>query len=97
MNSLNNKNCGVRNSTIFMLVQFKKKHPEENFKPFIKKLNEMSNEDSMIQNRLHAYLAAVCLEKPTLMYFVSPENYEDPKEFFDSVYEMISGPKLAAM
>ena len=96
LNSLDNENCGVRNSTIFLLVQFKQKHPGENFDKFISKLNEMSDEDCALQNRLHAYLAAVCLERPTLMDVIKPANYEDSKVFFDDIYTLISGAQFAS-
>ncbi|MEE4311923.1 MAG: hypothetical protein V2J62_08615 [candidate division KSB1 bacterium] len=96
LKSLDNENCGVRNSTIFLLVQFKQKHPGEHFDKFIEKLNQMSDEDCALQNRLHAYLAAVCLERPTLMDVVNPVNYEDSKVFFDDIYTLISGAQIAS-
>lgn len=95
LTALESKNHGVRNSTIFMVVQFKKKHPDENFRPFIKKLQKISREDPEMKNRLHAYLALVCLQNPELIASINPHNYEDSKIFFDSVYDVLADIQLA--
>ena len=95
LKSLESKNHGVRNSTILLVVQFNNQHPDENFEPFIKKFKKLSINDPEIQNRLHAYLALVCLEKPQLMTSVDPNNFENPKEFFNEVYQRLSNTHLA--
>ena len=93
--SLNSNNYGVRNSIIFLVVQFKNLHPNENFKPFIKKFKKMSKDDPQIQNRLHAYLALVCLENPKSIASINPNDYENPKIFFNAVYNLLTDIQLA--
>jgi len=97
MQSLNSKNHGVRNSTIFLIVQFKKRIPDENVSQFIKKLKKMSISDPEMLNRLHAYLALVCLENPQLIASADPVNFEDSKTFFNKIYNCLAEVQLAMM
>ncbi len=95
LNSLDSNIDGVRNSTIFMVVQFKYRYPDLNFKDIRKKIEKMSRNDRDIQNRVHSYLALVCLEKPVLMDSINPQEYLDTRQFFDAVFDRISSPQLA--
>lgn len=95
MRALKSKNHGVRYSTIFLVVQFKKLHPEMDFKPFIKKFQRIRQSDPLLKNRLHAQLGIICLEQPGVMAAIDPNDHEDPKIFFNAIYAQLSEPRLA--
>jgi len=95
LKSLDSDVHGVRNSAIFLVVQFKNRYPDESFKSFVKKLKKMSQHDSEIQNRLHAYLAVMCLESPQFIETINPDDYENPVQFFNEIYNELSAMELA--
>lgn len=93
--SLKSENNGVRNSAIFNVVQYKKLYPAKDFNPFAKEIQKISKTDPMVQNRLHAHLALICLEQPEVMATIDPNTFEDPIVFFDALYEQLSEPSFA--
>jgi len=95
LQSLKSENSGVRNSVIFNVVQYKKQYPGKDFKPLVKEIQKISKTDPMVQNRLHAHLALICLEQPEVMAEIDPNTFEDPIVFFDALYEQISEPSFA--
>ena len=92
--SLGSENHGVRNSTILCIVQFKKRYPEIDFGSFVKKLQKISQTDPYLPNRMHAQLAIICLEQTDIMASVDPNQFEDPKMFFNVIYEKLSGQRF---
>ena len=65
--------------------------------PFINKLTKMSVCDSEMLNRVHAYLALVCLENPQFIASVNPNMFEDPSIYFNEIYDLLAEIKLALM
>ncbi|MCI0511897.1 hypothetical protein L0128_01630 [candidate division KSB1 bacterium] len=88
--ALNSKNDGVRNSAIFLVLQFKMRYPEHNMQCFIKKLAQISQKDVVAKNRIQAQLAIVYLQSPELMLALNSTQFQEPQPFFGQLYHLLA-------
>jgi hypothetical protein len=91
--AMNSPNDGVRNSAIFLVLQFKMRYPEHNMQCFIKKLTQMSQKDVVAKNRIQAQLAIVYLQSPELMLAVNSTQYKESQPFFGRLYKLLAQSK----
>ena len=96
LEALDSDNHGVRNRTIFLVVCYKMQYPDDDLKPFLKKLHKMSQTDPYLLNRIHGNVASMLLENDALLQAVNPFDYDDQSVFFNKVYSVLSEKKLAA-
>ncbi len=95
LKALNHENDGVRNRTIFIVVQLKMCYPDENYEQLVKKLKMIVQKDACCVNRVHGNLATIFLENDGLSGFIDPNRYKDPVLFFNDLYRVISEGPLA--
>ena len=73
----------IRNSAIFQVMQYQTRYPQDDMRPFVKALRELSQNDPAPQNRLHAFLACTFLENAKLLQAAgAPPQGEDEKSLY---------------
>ncbi len=83
LSSLNSEHACIRNSTIFRVMQYRAAYPQDDLRPFVKALREMSVKDASPQNRLYAFVACTFLENEKLWQAAGkPPKQEDGKEAY---------------
>lgn len=81
--ALNSEYACIRNSTIFHVMKYQARFPQDDLRPFVKLLREMSRNDPSPQNRLYAFLACTFLENEILLQAAGvPPKQEDEKEIY---------------
>lgn len=93
--ALDSENPGVRADAIFQILKFKVRYPQENFRPFIKKFEKMSQQDACLQNRLYAYLAETFLENQAMASQIDPQKYANAPAFFTEMLGDLDSERLA--
>ncbi|MEK7730048.1 MAG: hypothetical protein AAB354_16700 [candidate division KSB1 bacterium] len=79
---LNSKHEGVRNSTIFRVLQYKVAYPQDACSDFLKRLQQISLNDPSAKNRSYAFLASAALQDAKLLRRAQPPEFEDEKEAY---------------
>jgi hypothetical protein len=78
--ALKSKYACIRNSAIFQVMQYQTRYPQDDMRPFVKALRELSQNDPAPQNRLYAFLACTFLENEKLLQMAGvPPKGEDRK------------------
>lgn len=73
----------IRNSAIFQVMQYQTRYSQDNMRPFVKALRELSQNDPAPQNRLYAFLAVTFLENERLLQAAgAPPKGEDEKSLY---------------
>lgn len=73
----------IRNSAIFQVMQYQTRYPQDDLRPFVKALRELSQNDPAPQNRLYAFLAVTFLENARLLQTAGqPPKSEDQKSLY---------------
>jgi hypothetical protein len=89
--SLASEHACIRNSTIFFVMQYHARYPQDDVRPFVKVLRDMSVKDAVPQNRLYAFIACTFLENERLMRIAGlPPKHEGDKEaYFARLHEIL--------
>jgi len=93
--ALDAENPGLRADAIFQVLKFKVRYPDENFRPFIKKFEKMSQQDDCLQNRLYAYLGQTFLENQAMALQIDPQKYVNAPAFFTKMLGDLNSERLA--
>lgn len=81
---------GVRNSTIFRVLQYKAAYPNDRCADFIKRLQHLSLHDASAKNRMYAVMACTLLQDPGLLKLAPPPSAEEQKEdYFAGVHAVL--------
>jgi len=96
--SLSSPHDGIRNSAIFMLMQYRLRYPDDDYAPFAKRLREMSLNDPYPKNRLYAFIVWTLLENTDMMKTAAaPPRSEDAKDaYFAQLHELIQNHQVLA-
>lgn len=87
---LKSEHEGVRNSTIFRVLQYQAAYPAADRSDFIKRLQQISAQDPSAKNRMYAFLACALLQDEKLLAAAIPPAAEEEKEaYFARVHEVI--------
>lgn len=89
--ALNSEFACIRNSAIFHVMRYQARFPQDDLRPFVKLLREMSRNDPSPQNRLYAFLACTFLENKTLLQAAGvPPKQEDEKDgYFEHLQKIL--------
>ncbi len=94
---LQSEHEGVRNSTIFRVLQYKAAYPQDDCRDFLKRLQEISLNDPSTKNRVYAFLACTLLRDAKLMAAAQPPLTEEEKEtYFAGLQEVLQQHWIAA-
>jgi hypothetical protein len=81
--ALNSEYACIRNSAIFHVMRYQARFPQDDLRPFVKLLREISRNDPSPQNRLYAFLACTFMENEKLMQAAGvPPAQEDEKDLY---------------
>jgi hypothetical protein len=81
--ALSSEYACIRNSAIFHVMRYQARFPQDDLRPFVKSLREMSQNDPSLQNRLYAFLACTFLENEKLLQAAgTPPKQEDDKDIY---------------
>ncbi len=81
---------GVRNSTIFRVLQYKAAYPNDRCADFIKRLQHLSLHDVSAKNRMYAVMACTLLQDAALLKLAPPPLAEEEKEtYFAGVHAVL--------
>ncbi|NUO82179.1 hypothetical protein HUU05_19075 [candidate division KSB1 bacterium] len=90
LTSLQSKHEGVRNSTIYRVLQYKAAYERDDCSAFLKRLQEMSLNDPSPKNRVYAFLACALLQDAKLRAAAKPPEWEEEKDaYFASLQELL--------
>jgi len=91
LDGLSSENDGVRNSMIFMVMQYCSRYPQEDVAPFLKCLRNISQKDTSPRNRLYAFIVHTYLQNPGLMKLAGevPKGEDKKDEYFTQLYRII--------
>ena len=89
---------GVRNSTIFRVMQYAALFPKDDLSPFLQELREISLNDPSPRNRLYAVVAYTILENVELRKEMEapPRNEEEKEAYFGRLHEFLQNHQMVA-
>lgn len=96
--ALSSEHEGVRNSAIFRVLQYKAAYPQDDCSAFIKRLQQISLDDSSVKNRMYAFLACALLQDAKLFAAALPPQSENDKDaYFAGLHNVLQKESSVAV